>query len=526
MKTSLALPLTPAHELTSWHEKLDQENKQPEISLTTEGPGEDSQGPGEDWAHLEVQGSKLPDARFNKSMANICQDLYRQPGIAFSRACGSKRKAAHRIMSMPQITPQVLLQGHAKSTLQRAQNYPFFLAASDTTTFDFTTHEATTGLGPIATSKTARGFLTHSVLGISPQGTPLGVLYQASWVRDLESYGKSNQRHQRAGVDKESHKWVQALQGVESHLGPEDQVLLIQDREADIFAFLQQPRRETTHLLIRSCHPRRVLLEQTTPPQEKTTPPQEKRNLWDVARSSEVVAQKVLEVKVKKGNEFVSRSADLTIRCTSVEILPPANAKSELPLKSELPNLRIWVICAREETPPEGFAPIEWILLSTFPVLEGQTALDMVRFYSYRWLIERFHFVLKSGFGVERLQFDDADSLMKGLSFYSIVAWRLLYLTYLAREDPDAPASCVFDTLSLEVLSSYKGSVIYRIVDAVATVARLGGFRPCPSAPRAGLKSLWLGLIRLDAMCEGWQMAKRGLPAPTALGMLRDTGQD
>lgn len=499
--------------LTTVDEKRKQKKKQPERGTAEEPQGALSEEKTENWAWFEVNNCKLPDARFNKSMASICQDLYRQPGIAFSRACGSKRKAAYRIMSTQQITPQVLLQGHAKSTLQRARNYPFFLAASDTTTFDFTTHEATTGLGPIATSKTARGFLTHSVLGISPEGTPLGVIYQASWVRDIQSYGKSNQRHKRSADEKESHKWVEALQGVESLLDPEDQVLLIQDREADIFAFLQENRRQTTHLLIRSCHPRRVLLEQTTSPQEK-------HNLWEVARTSEVVAQKVLEVKVKRGNEFVSRSADLTIRCTPVEILSPAHAKSEQP------HARVWVICAREESPPEGFAPIEWILLSTFPVSEGQTALDMVRFYSYRWLIERFHYVLKSGFQVERLQFDDVDFLMKGLSFYSIVAWRLLYLTYLAREDPDCPASCVFDALNLEVLCAYSGREIYRIVDAVSSVARMGGFRACPSAPRAGVKSLWLGLLRLDAMCEGWQMAKQGLPAPTALGVLRDTGQD
>lgn len=454
------------------------------------------------WAWAELQGANLPDKRFKNSMAAICQDLYRQPEISFSRACGNKRKAMHRLINNTQVTAQDLLIGHAQQSQQRAKAYPFFLAASDTTCFEFTSHPQTRGLGPIGSTPKSQGFLTHSVLALSPGGTPLGVIYQQSWVRDPEDFGKSHQRDKRELSDKESKKWAEALHGVESILEDDDQILLIQDREADIFSFLQEPRREKTHLLVRSSHPRRVLVQG-----EQTT-------LFNAARAAPVVAQKTLMLKVKKGKEFYDRDVFLTLRCTQVEILAPHRSKSDKP------HPVVWVICATEENPPEGFDAIEWILLSTFAVPDGQTALDMVEFYSKRWLIERFHFVLKSGLGVERLQFDAADSLMSTLSLYSIVAWRLLCLTYLAREDPDAPASCLFDALSLEVLSAHSGKSICRLVDAVSAVARVGGFRACPSAPRAGVKSLWLGLRRLDAMEEGWQMAKMGLPPP------KDTGQD
>ena len=43
--------------------------------------------------------------------------------------------------------------------------------------------------------------------------------------------------------------------------------------------------------------------------------------------------------------------------------------------------------------------------------------------YSYRWLIERFHFVLKSGCRFEDLQLENAERLKRALG---IVAWRLL----------------------------------------------------------------------------------------------------
>lgn len=455
----------------------------------------------EQWAWAEVRGAKLPDTRFKKSLAVVCQKLQQQPGVSFSRACGSKRKAVHRIMSTTQATPQDILQGHSQQTRLRSLEYPFILAASDTTSFDFTSRKSCEGLGTIGTKPKSQGFLTHSVLAISPSGVPLGIIYQKSWTRNKEDFGISNQREKRSEKEKESYKWTQALQGVESVFEQNEEVLLIQDREADIFSFLQEARREKTHLLIRSCHPRSVLVEG------------KKQNLWEISAASPIVARKSFSIKVKKGNDYSERIVNLTIRCRSVEILAPHRNKS----CSSHPI--VWVIFASEENAPVGENPIEWILISTYPVLDSATALDMVRFYTYRWLIERFHYVLKSGLGVERLQLDSADDLMKSLSFYSIVGWRLLYLLYLSRDEPDSPAIHFFEELTIEVLCAHSGRSISTVSDAIMSIARVGGFRPCPSAPRAGVKSLWLGLRRLEGLEQGWQLALSALAR-------KDMGQD
>lgn len=458
------------------------------------------------WSWNEIQGAKLPDVRFKKSLAQVCQDLHQQAGVSYSRACGSKRKAVHRLMKTTEVTPEDILAGHAEQTILRTRKYPFFLAASDTTSLDYTSHKACTGLGPIASNPKTQGFLTHSVIAISPSGTPLGILYQESWIRSQETFGQSKQLKNRPESEKESYKWTKALRGVESLLEPEDGVLLIQDREADIVTFLQESRRDKTHLLIRSSSPRKILVNN------------EVKNLWEVSRSAPVVAQKTIKIKVKKGKEFTDRDVFLTIRCTLVEIIPPDY------VKSDRPNPKVWVICACEEAPPEGEKAIEWILLSTFPVLDRQTALDMVIFYTYRWLIERFHYVLKSGVGIENLQMDNGDSLMKATSFYSIVAWRLLYLVYIAREDPQTPARNLFEELSLRILSLHMGKTICCVGEAIAAIAHVGGFRSCPSAPRAGVKSLWIGLRRLDGMEVGWQIAVSALG--TKALQAKDMGQD
>ena len=66
-----------------------------------------------------------------------------------------------------------------------------------------------------------------------------------------------------------------------------------------------------------------------------------------------------------------------------------------------------------------------------------------VQWYRYRWRIERFHFTLKSGCGVEDLQLETTFPLRKALATDAIVAWRLMWLTYRARLTPDEPCDTV-----------------------------------------------------------------------------------
>ena len=486
--------------------------------------------PQQGWALAEMHHARLWDARCNKSLAHICQDLQRQPGVAFSRVCGNRRKAAHRIFSEETTTAQGLLAGHIQQSAMRSQGLPLLLAASDTTSFNYTSQSARRGMGPISTSLSTRGFLTHSVMALTPDGVPLGVLHQSSWVRDPEDFGQSNQRKKRQALDKESYKWTEALQGVEAALDPEQLVLILQDREADIFAFLQEPRRSQTHLLVRAAQPRRVQVLPFEEPAAEEEPVAEEEpaaeqnasaqklpepiSLFVAVQQAPVIAHKVFAVKAKnQGAAPAWREAHLSVRCCKVQVLPPDHHKVKVPLPV------VWVIRASEESPPPGEEPIEWVLLSTLPVHTPQDALDRVDNYTKRWLIERFHFVLKSGLGIERLQLEEAASVQKALSIYSIVAWRLLYLMYLSRQAPLTPAAQLFEPVEIQVLSAQAKTQVQTLAQAMPLIAKIGGFKAVPSAPRAGVKSLWLGLRRLDAMVEGWKLA-------ISATRPKDTGQD
>lgn len=60
-----------------------------------------------------------------------------------------------------------------------------------------------------------------------------------------------------------------------------------------------------------------------------------------------------------------------------------------------------------------------------------EDAARCVQWYTYRWLIERYHYTLKSGYGIENLQLESADRINMALATYTIVAWRLFIMADL-----------------------------------------------------------------------------------------------
>ena len=135
-----------------------------------------------------------------------------------------------------------------------------------------------------------------------------------------------------------------------------------------------------------------------------------------------------------------------------------------------------------------------------------------VRYYSYRWLIERYHFVLKSGCGLEKLQLETAERLHRALATYSIVAWRLLWLTYEARENPDSPCDRVLEAHEWQALYCYSHKTPVPPIttpslhEAVVMIAKLGGFLARKSDGEPGVKTIWRGLRRLHDIASAWKL--------------------
>jgi Transposase DDE domain len=236
----------------------------------------------------------------------------------------------------------------------------------------------------------------------------------------------------RAFADKESFKWLEALHGVEKALPAEQPVLIIQDREADIFEFVSAPRRANTHLLIRAAQPRRVFVvpvetheaDQESFEAKLLDPKQVYPNVFEVLEAAPVARVDTLEVGRRPDQP--AHQVQLALKYVAVRLLPP---RSQGRVRSVDQCPRVWLLEAREVVKDETGALVpkpkglHWVLLCTMPIEEAQQASVVIQYYARRWQIERFHFVLKSGCQVEKLQMDRVSFLQKAMSIYSVVSW-------------------------------------------------------------------------------------------------------
>jgi hypothetical protein len=111
---------------------------------------------------------------------------------------------------------------------------------------------------------------------------------------------------------------------------------------------------------------------------------------------------------------------------------------------------------------------------------------------------------LKSGCRLEALQLESADRLERALATYSIVAWRLLWLTYEARIHPDDPVETVLEEHEWQALyctihqTTDLPSEPPSIGQCVRWIAKLGGFLGRKSDGEPGVTVIQNAKLRMQ----------------------------
>jgi hypothetical protein len=456
------------------------------------------------WAEDELRHAALGDRRLNRRLAGLVAHLAAQPTGSVPHACGSwaATKAAYRFWDNPNVHAADILAAHGRRLHDRLPaDGQAILAIQDTTLLNFTHHPATAGLGYLS-DLAQRGLLVHSTLAVGPDGVPLGVLAQHTWARPDADFGKRKDRNRKPTVAKESQRWLDGLGHTEAALPPRQAVITVADREADFYDLFAAPRRPGHDLLIRAKSRRRIK--------------HEARLLGHGIATSPARGQ--LRVRLPRANGRPGRTATLTLRYGTFAIEPP----STHPKRSQLAALPLTVVLAQEENPPQGIPAVRWLLLSTLPVRCFADAVRLVRWYARRWLIERFHFVLKSGCRLEQLQLEKAERLERAFATYTVVAWRVLWLTYAARRDQEGSCAEVFAPEEWQVLQAQSGQeptvTPPSLRAAIGLVARLGGFLGRRGDGVPGVRVIWRGLSRLEDLVTGFRLARQRLTLPNTYG--------
>ncbi len=346
----------------------------------------------EQWITLELERTELGDSRRTKRLIKIVENLSAKPEASVPQASETwaETKATYDFWDSPYITPSMIRQGHIDATVERIVQQEVVLAIQDTTELNYTSHKALSGIGYLD-SKYAQGLKVHSVFTVSAQGVPLGIIEQQVWARNEVELGKAELRKQKSTADKESQKWLDGLKLTDSIIPQSVRVVTIADREADIYDLFACSRRPGSDFLIRATQNR--CLDGS------------EQHLWETLSSQK--SQGTMTVEVNRSITQPQRTATLHIRYTTITIAPPQNrAKAEL-----LAPVTLQAILVTEADPPAECEPITWLVLTTLEITSLEDVHSYVRWYSYRWLIERYHYLLKSGCGVEKLQLETAQRL-------------------------------------------------------------------------------------------------------------------
>jgi len=328
-------------------------------------------------------------------------------------------------------------------------------------------------------------------------------LDQQLFAREARPAEQPPHRHVLPIEEKESYRWLAALKNAQP-VHRETQVVTVCDREADIYELFQLSAELAAPVLVRANYDR---------PINKRSMYAEKDivKLWPHLEHQPCAGSFAIEIPARRGTKHATprapRLATVEVRFVAFTLNPPKR------LSSTLPNLAMWAIYVREQDPPAGEPPLEWMLLTNLPIENFDQAYEKVQWYCLRWRIEMYHKVLKSGFRIEHCRLGEAQRLIRYVTVMSIIAWRVLMLTLIARTHPEAPCTTL--------LTDHEWKVLYCTVhrtttlpsqpptlhDAILWIARLGGFLARKNDGQPGTILLWRGWKRLTDLTQGWLLA-------------------
>jgi len=449
----------------------------------------------QDWIEQELAASKLPDARLEKRLRHLVEQMAKGVGRSIPWACQdwAAAKAAYRFFSNGRVSEEQILAGHFSATRERLGcGEELFLIVHDTTEFSYKREDmAAVGLvskGSVRKDSqghpvyfTTCGINLHSSLAVTLDGLPMGLTAVKFWSRKAFKGRKAKRKAHRAPIEeKESIRWLENLRSSTELLGQPQRCIHVGDQESDIFDLFGTAQQLGTHFLVRTRADR--LADGGPDTVAETIGRSPRRGLYRIA------------VRNRKGEES---EAVLEIRYRRMCI---QTAKGK---KKRYPDQMVTVIEAREQEMPPDRDRIDWKLITDLAVNSRQQAVEKVQWYALRWKIEIFHKILKSCCRAEQAKLRTASRLVNLLAVFCILSWRVFWLTMTNRIDPEADPGLVFTDLELRILerlAADRSTVQLQqqgLSHYLIKLARLGGYLARNSDPPPGNETIWRGLTRL-----------------------------
>lgn len=454
--------------------------------------------------------TNLPDKRLIERGNKIYQDLFQKSvhSVRQFSSSSAQAKGAYRFLQNDRVSEDTIIENLQMNCIIGCKD-KHVLCIQDSSEINLKNHrnriKQDGSIGNTnSKSDTGLGFMIHPSLVLDAEtAVPYGYSAIKIWNRPMELKNKHEREYNKLPIkEKESCKWIEVSQKTQKYLKDEvKSMIIIQDREGDIYEQFATIPDEKTDLLIRAKS-NRILNDKTKmfSSIESVEP----------AGSHEVKVESCLKTKRKK------RTAKLEVRYKEVELKRPQRCNASIQK-----TIKLFLVEAKE-IGYKGKDAICWRLLTTLPVDNLQMAMNCIEWYSWRWTIEEvFKILKKEGFDIESSELESGASIRK-LSLMIMEVVIKLFLMRIAYDEPELEmdAGMCFNHQEQECLelqinklegkteklkNPYPKKDLKRYVWCIA---RMGGWKGYTKERKPGITTLWIGLKSFKTLFEGWELHK------------------
>jgi hypothetical protein len=294
--------------------------------------------------------------------------------------------AFNRFLSNENVDVQVISDELTQKTNESCVGRPHVLCLQDTVQLTYPTQPIKkSGFGPTGDANTKGLFVHPGIIVDASNREVLGTSGVITWYREEQS-AQVEKKH-RPIEEKESIRWISTALSAKRAITNVEMITVIGDRESDILEIFERvPEGGRAHLIVRASHDRVLDTGE---------------KISELLEDTKITGTHEIELPAITGKRK-ARTATLAIKHTTISL----RSNGQEPLS-------IFCVSAMEVSPvPDGEKPISWVLLTTHLVDALKSAIQILTWYTWRWIIEQIFRTMKNkGLRIEDSQIEDPKKL-------------------------------------------------------------------------------------------------------------------
>jgi len=438
----------------------------------------------EDWDNVN-----FGDKRLNDRAILIGGEFLKNPFVSPPKMMKSFKatKAFYRFMDSDKVSHEKLISTHVKKSQERLSEHKLILAIQDSTTISLNRNYEIDGLYNVGGRKNSKadGIIVHNTISVIPYkeyGIIDGLLHQI--------IHKRKPKKERNKDNNDSILWMKSIESIDTK-SKDTTIVDVMDRGGDILEVMNCSLKQNHEFIIRAKHNRCLNGKHGD-------------HLFDFTKRLPVAGHSFLEVQGNKGRK--KRTAKLNVSFSKITLPPTEN-------KKYIHSIDCSIVHVFETDCPDDQEPLEWFILTSLDVRTFDDALEILMYYSFRWIIEEYHKCMKTGFRLEQTQLKKLQRIENLLGFIAVSSVKLLQLRDIVRHNPEADAKEYVEKEDINIVGAYYkvGEKEMTIDRFLRYIAQMGGFLNRKSDGNPGWQSIWEGWKFFLGIKEGIKLCKEGL---------------